>query len=284
MKTIYLYLCLCLISFSFAQEPQTPQESQAPPKWVKKGVVTFLVNQSSFDNWIAGGVSNFSGAIGINYDFNYKKNDWTWENKLLANFGLTKIKNQNTQKSSDLLEWNSVVGKKATEFWYYSAFLNFKTQFADDLNSDTKGPTKFLSPAYIQFGPGMLWKKSGNLKINISPITNRFILVDKNLTKPNKAYFGVEEGKSSRYEIGGSIGANYKFNLMKNITMENILNLYSNYLEDAQNMDLDYTMNMVMTINKFISANLTYQAIYDDNAFRGLQTRQVFGLGVNYIF
>jgi len=284
VKTIYLYLCLCLISFSFAQEPQTPQESQAPPKWVKKGVVTFLVNQSSFDNWIAGGVSNFSGTIGINYDFNYKKNDWTWENKLLANFGLTKIKNQNTQKSSDLLEWNSVVGKKATEFWYYSAFLNFKTQFADDLNSDTKGPTKFLSPAYIQFGPGMLWKKSENLKINISPITSRFILVDKNLTKPNKAYFGVEEGKSSRYEIGGSIGANYKFNLMKNISMENILNLYSNYLEDAQNMDLDYTMNMVMTINKFISANLTYQAIYDDNAFRGLQTRQVFGLGVNYIF
>ena len=63
-----------------------------------------------------------------------------------------------------------------------------------------------------------------------------------------------------------------------------ILNLYSNYLEDAQNVDLYYTMNMVMIINKFISANLTYQTIYDDNAFRGLQTRQVFGLGVNYVF
>ena len=73
MKTIYLYLSLFLISFSFAQEPQKPQENQAPPKWVKKGVVTFLVNQSSFDNWIAGGISNFSGTIGINYDFNYKK-------------------------------------------------------------------------------------------------------------------------------------------------------------------------------------------------------------------
>mgnify|MGYP001575565270 CR=1 FL=1 len=43
-------------------------------------------------------------------------------------------------------------------------------------------------------------------------------------------------------------------------------------------------MNMVMTINKFISANLTYQTIYDDNAFRGLQTRQVFELGINYAF
>ena len=56
------------------------------------------------------------------------------------------------------------------------------------------------------------------------------------------------------------------------------MNLYSNYLEDPQNVDLDYTMNLVMSVNDFISANLSYQTIYDDNAFRGLQTRQVFGI------
>lgn len=39
-----------------------------------------------------------------------------------------------------------------------------------------------------------------------------------------------------------------------------------------------------MTINKFISANLSYQTVYDDNAFQGLQTRQVFGIGINYNF
>ena len=183
-----------------------------------------------------------------------------------------------------MLEWNSVVGKKAKGYWYYSMFLNFKTQFADDLDKDTKGPTQFLSPGYFQFGPGMLWKKSDNFKVNIAPATSRLIVVDKNLTEPNEAYFGVEEGKSTRYELGASIGAYYKFNVMENISMENILNLYSNYLEDPQNVDLDYTMNMIMKINKFISANLSYQTIYDDNAFRGLQTRQVFGIGINYIF
>jgi len=39
-----------------------------------------------------------------------------------------------------------------------------------------------------------------------------------------------------------------------------------------------------MKINRYLSTNLAFQAIYDDNAFRGLQTRQVFGLGVNYGF
>ena len=279
MKKILLIVLGLHLSLCYSQDTE-----ESKPHWTKKGVITFLVNQSSFENWIAGGISNVSGTLGLNYDFNYQKNDWTWENKLIANFGLTKIKNQDTQKSSDLLELNSVVGKKAKGYWYYSMFLNFKTQFADDLDKDTKGPTQFLSPGYFQFGPGMLWKKSDNFKVNIAPATSRLIVVDKNLTEPNEAYFGVEEGKSTRYELGASIGAYYKFNVMENISMENILNLYSNYLEDPQNVDLDYTMNMIMKINKFISANLSYQTIYDDNAFRGLQTRQVFGIGVNYIF
>ena len=279
MKKILLIVLGLHLSLCHSQDTE-----ESKPNWTKKGVITFLVNQSSFENWIAGGISNVSGTLGLNYDFNYQKNDWTWENKLIANFGLTKIKNQDTQKSSDLLEWNSVVGKKAKGYWYYSMFLNFKTQFADDLDKDTKGPTQFLSPGYFQFGPGMLWKKSDNFKLNIAPATSRLIVVDKNLTEPNEAYFGVEEGKSTRYELGASIGAYYKFNVMENISMENILNLYSNYLEDPQNVDLDYTMNMIMKINKFISANLSYQTIYDDNAFRGLQTRQVFGIGINYIF
>ena len=66
--------------------------------------------------------------------------------------------------------------------------------------------------------------------------------------------------------------------------MENTLNLYSNYLEEAQNVDIDYTMNLVMKINKYLSANLAFQTIYDDNAYEGFQTREVFGVGINYGF
>lgn len=279
MKNILLVAFALQLSLASTQNKEKPKSN-----WTKHGIATLLVNQSAFENWTAGGITNVSGTVGFNYDFNYNKDDWSWDNKLLASFGITKIKSLGVQKSSDQLEWNSVVGKKTKGYWYYSAFLNFKTQFADDLDKSTKGPTKLFSPAYIQFGPGMLWKKSDLLKINIAPATSRIILVDKNLTLPNNAYFGVKQGKSSRYEIGISVGAYYKFVVMKNITMENILNLYSNYLEAPKNVDLDYTMNLVMTINKLISANFSYQTIYDDNAFRGLQTRQVFGIGINYNF
>ena len=283
MKNIVLLIALTIqIQSIYSQE--VTQESPPVSPWKKVGTFSFLVNQSSFDNWIAGGVSNISGAIGVNYDFNYSKANWSWDNKIIVAFGITKIKALDIQKSNDRLEWNSVLGKKAKGIWNYSLFLNFKTQFTDDLNSETKGPTRILSPGYLQVGPGILWKKSDDLKVNISVATLKLIVVDKELTLPDDAYFGVEEGSSVRYELGASIGAYYKFTLMENITMENILNMYSDYLEDPQNVDFDYTINIVMGINKYFSTNLAFQAIYDDNAFQGLQTRQMIALGINYSF
>ena len=71
---------------------------------------------------------------------------------------------------------------------------------------------------------------------------------------------------------------------MENVSVENILNLYSNYLEEAKNVDIDYQLNIVMKINKYLSTNFAFQTIYDDNAFRGFQTKQIIGLGVNYGF
>jgi hypothetical protein len=143
--------------------------------------------------------------------------------------------------------------------------------------------THFMSPAYLQVGPGMLWKKSDNLKVNIAPATSRLILVNDQFTLLGPS-FGVEQGETSRFELGASVAAYYKLNIMENVSMENTLNLYSNYLENAQNVDLDYTMNLVMKINKYLSANLAFQTIYDDNAYQGFQTREVFGLGVNFGF
>ena len=59
-------------------------KDEKPNGWVKKGVFTFLANEATFNNWLAGGQSSISGNIGVNYDFNYKSNTWTWDNKLIS--------------------------------------------------------------------------------------------------------------------------------------------------------------------------------------------------------
>ena len=261
--------------------------------WKKTGNFVLLLNQSAFNNeWLGGGTSNIAGNAGLNYDFNYKTPDMIWDNKFIAAYGLTKQKGQEMTKSDDRLEFTSLLGKKAKGYWFYSGFLNFKTQMdagfvkvTDPVTSDEilVKNSHFFSPAYLQAGPGMLWKKSDNLKVNIAPATSRVIFVHKHFTEFGSA-FGVEQGKSSRFEFGAALNGYYKFNIMENVSMENILNLYSNYLEKPQNVDMDYQMNLVMKINKYISTNVAFQAIYDDNAIGAFQIREVFGLGFNYGF
>ena len=291
MKKLGIIL-LCIFGILSAQS-QDLSKPDTTKVWTKKGNFSLLFNQSNFNNWAAGGENNMSGNLGINYDFNYKKKEVTWDNKIIASYGLVKTKNSPFEKKTDdRLELNSLLGKKAKGLWYYSAILNFKTQIAKGYiyGKDANGAeirtetTNLLSPGYLTFGPGMLWKKSNNVKFNLAPVTSKITIVNSDFTVPNKGYFGVEEGKNLRYELGFYGSGYYKFNLMTNVSLENIVSVYSNYIEKPENIDLDYQINIVMRINRYLSTNLSMQAIYDDNAFQGFQTRQVFGLAVNFGF
>ncbi|MFC5047794.1 DUF3078 domain-containing protein [Aquimarina hainanensis] len=302
MKKTFLTLAFLVSTSILLAQDDAKNE---PPKdgWTRGGNISFLFNQTAFNNdWTGGGTSNIAGNLGLSYDFNYRKGKLTWDNKILADYGLTKLKDQEfTRKTNDRFEFNSLLGKQIKETnWYYSFFINFRTQFdkgfeygKDDQGNEIRTETTHIfSPAYLQFGPGMLWKKSDNLKVNIAPATARLIFVDGDFTKVDETdqaaldayvpYFGVEANETTRFEFGAAVNAYAKFQLMENVSMENILNLYSNYLEDPQNVDIDYTANLVMTINKYLSANITFQAIYDDNAVSAFQIREVFGLGINY--
>ncbi|MGI9526072.1 MAG: DUF3078 domain-containing protein [Weeksellaceae bacterium] len=317
MKKIFSMLTIACFTFGFAQLTEVKDqvkkaEWQAkndtlPDGWQRHGTASILFNQSAFSNWVAGGVNNIAGNANIVYDANYKKGDLTWDNRINLAYGLTKNEDQDFRKTDDRIEINSIVGKKAWGNWSYSFFANFRTQFTDgydyDKDTDQNYPVSgFFKPAYLTFGPGMLWKKSDNLKFNLAPLTSKMTIISGDVYKVNPSYdanvagsqpflsskdveiYGVDAGDNLRYELGFYAAGYYKLQLMENITMENILALYSNYLEDPQNVDMDYTMNLGMQINKYLSTMLTVQLLYDDNAFPGLQVREVFGVGVTANF
>jgi hypothetical protein len=295
-KVLFFIVALCTAGLAQAQDTIAPPPvADIISPWKFKGNASLLFNQSTFDNWVAGGENNISGNVGVNYDINYKKDDWTWDNKFIASYGIVKTRTSAfAKKTDDRLEISSVLGKqmKDSKYWYYSAFLNFKTQFTkgyiyerDENDAEQRREyTNFLSPGYLLVGPGILYKRDENLRVNFAPATSKFTFVDKAFTLPNEEYFGVKEGESMRYELGFNASAYYKLDVIANVTFENILNLYSNYLEDPQNVDIDYQLNIVMRINRYLTTNLMFQTIYDDNAFRGFQVRQVFGVAVNYGF
>lgn len=290
-----MFFCM---GMAFAQDEE--EKDTIPNGWRKEGNVQLLFNQSAFNKeWTGGGTSSIAGNLSVDYQFNYKMNDFTWDNRIYANYGLTKVKDDEfTRKTSDRLELNSIAGKRIKESnFYYSWFLNFRTQFDKGYefneNAETGETTRtqisdFMSPGYLQTGPGIMWKKNDDLFINLAPATARFIFVDKDFTTgpgyEDGDYFGVDEGKSMRFELGASLSAYSKYEILENVFMEHTLSLYSNYLDKPGNIDIDYLLNVEMGINDYLSANLVFQAIYDDNAVAAFQIREVFGLGINFGF
>ena len=299
MKVLKVAFLSAVTFFSFQVSAQESEQQDAPQAdttktWAIKGENTFLLNQSSFSNWAAGGVNSLAGNLIFNYDFNYKKDKWNWDNKLIAAYGQTYQKETDWRKNDDRFALNSLLGYQAAEKWYYTFFMNFNTQFANGYEYDgaTRGRkiSAPFAPAYLSFGPGIAYKQSDNFKINISPASARFVMVGAESLRPD---FGVDPDKFSRNEFGAALDAYYKVGLMENITFENILKLYSNYLEDPQNVDVDYLANLNLQVNKFITVNAAVQLVYDDNVNvpksdgtkgPGLQVRQILGAGVTYKF
>ncbi|MDO5509058.1 MAG: DUF3078 domain-containing protein [Weeksellaceae bacterium] len=304
MKKLLL-LCLLSAGTLYAQlnqvQTNVDQVSVQRPDtlqgWRTSGTLTFLFNQSSFSNWVAGGVNNYGGNIGVNYNINYDAGPNSWDNRIMIGYGMAKNEGQELRKTDDRFEINSLYGRTASGNWSYSFFGNLRTQLTNGyLYDNDQGQnypiSGFFKPGYLTFGPGMMWRRNDNLKINLAPLTSKITMLSGEVFTYDDATqqfissnqvrtFGVDPGQSMRYELGFFAQGYAKFNLMQNVSVENILSLYSNYLDRPQNIDIDHTLNIVMPINRYLSTNLTLQSVYDHDAINRLQFRQLFGLGLN---
>ncbi|MGB3592088.1 MAG: DUF3078 domain-containing protein [Nonlabens sp.] len=301
MRYLVCFSLFLLSLTAVAQDVDSVATDSVQKKWTRNGLFQFLFNQSAFNaEWQGGGTSNIAGNAGINFDFNYLDGRHSWDNKLILEYGITKQDDSEfSRKTNDRIEFNSVYGYKWSNNskWSYSFFVNALTQFArgyqfgeDPVTGEETRTerTRILSPGYFQAGPGILYKRDKNLTVNIAPVTTRAIVVAREFTTiqgyEDGDYFGVDAGETTRIELGASINALYNFTIAENITMDNVLLLYSNYLEEPTNIDINYSAAVNMKINEWLSTNLIFQAIYDDNAVGAFQIREVFGLGLNYKF
>lgn len=282
MKKFLLLFCV-LFSLNLSSQKNKKRDSVPQPKWKIHGRFSFVFNQSSFNNWVAGGDNTVAGNINVNYDFNYKKKNINWDTRLLTSYGLSYISDKGTRKTDDRFELNSLLGIKTTTYWFFSVLLNFRTQYTDGFDYKKDPPvlvSEFLSPAYLTFGPGMLWKKSDDFKFNVAPATVRYTFVNDFFS----GKFGVEKGRNTAFALGFNLSGYYKFTLMENVEMENILNLYTDYLAAVGNVDVDYLINVLFKVNKSLKMHVTFHTIIDDDASSKIQFRQLFGLGLNYSF
>jgi hypothetical protein len=301
MKQILLFLSLFSISLAgFSQAPAHKDTARDTIRvWTIHGQNTILINQSSFSNWAAGGANSLALNAVFDYDFDYKRDKWSWDNKVILGYGDSKQAGIGWRKNDDRIILNSLLGYQAAKYWLYTFYANFQTQFANGYSYDANNNRTLISalfaPAYLTLGPGFAYKKSDNFRVNFSPLAARITIV-QNDSLSNLGSYGVTPGHSSLFEFGASLDAYYKVNIVKNISFENILKLYTNYLSKPQDVYMDYAGNLYMTVNKAVTVNVGIELISDPLAkipvmnnglteyHSLLQTKQIFGAGLTYKF
>lgn len=282
--------------------------------WQKGGSIGVTFQQVSLANWAAGGINSVSVNAAGNLFANYKKGKSAWDNYLDLAYGVIRQGRTGALwiKSDDRIDLGSKFGHQLQEKAFFAVLYNFRSQFANGyaIPGDSIPISRFAAPAYSLLAAGIDIKPTDYMSLFIAPLTwKATIVTDQRLadagaygvTKAEYNDLGqvIANGKKMRNEIGGYVRFQLRKEVVKNVTFETKLDLFSNYLQNPQNVDVNWQTIIDMKINDYLSANLTTHLIYDDDIDIAVDTnndgitdkygprtqfKEVFGVGLKYKF
>ncbi len=326
-KRIFSILLLSVAFSSFSQEVTKDDAAKVQAEidklkaiaadsvkpWQIGGVVSINGQQVSLTNWSAGGNNSISLGGLVNVFAKYKKGKVTWDNNLELGYGVIKQgDNKKWWKNDDKIQFSSKFGRQIKKSWYATALGDFRTQFVEGYNypNDSIYISKFMAPGYALAALGFDYKPNDHFSAFIAPVTGKFTFVNddslarygafgvqKEIRDPDNGGAITQNFKTHREEFGAYLKVQYQTKVMENITFQTVLELFSNYLNNPQNVDVNWTTLTTFKVNKFISATLATQLIYDDDikVLRNagdrkgtigpdVQFKQVLGVGFTYKF
>ena len=288
-KLLFTVSFIALVLSVHAQTDTVTNRIDTVKYWKTGGFSVLTFNQVSLSNWSAGGENALSTTAILNLFANYKKGEVVWDNSLDLGYGLMKNGSQGARKNEDKIELNSKLGYKAFGKVYYSALVNYRTQFAKGYNypNDSVVVSRFNAPGYITISLGLDYKPNDYFSLFVSPATGRFTIVaDKALS--DAGAYGVEQGKKIRFEFGANLSAKFQKDVVKNINLVSKLTLFNNFTDkdkaNRKNIDVNWEVMVNIKAGKYLTTTILTNLVYDQNVIEKTQFKEVLGVGLSYKF
>lgn len=320
MRITFLFLALFTSSIVFSQDDAEKMrndlkkldalhDSLMPKYWTVTSLFGLSASQTAFVNWAAGGRNNIAVLSFIDFSAIYQKRRIKWSNDVkLALGGMyytdSTGKKQGLQKTDDRIDLATSFGYEFKKHWFLTAIGGFRTQFLDGFSfpNDSVPISRFLAPGYANFSLGIEYAPVDYFNVYLSPIASKMTFVnDQRLA--DLGAFGVraaeldtagnvlKRGLRFRNEIGAYFRLRFQKEIFKNIEMKTRLELFTNYAENPQNIDVNFENIFTFKVNKWFQASLQWNLIYDDdieirdskgNTGPRTQFKSVLGLGISY--
>jgi hypothetical protein len=260
-------------------------------KWKRGGLVNANIAQGSLSNWAAGGDEfSFSLNTYFNYFLFHKEGRRSWDNSFEFNLGFLQSSSQGSRKNDDRFDLLSKYGYQLDSGrWYISGLANFRSQLFDGYTY-SGGKSTFastlLSPAYALASVGMDYKHNSKFSIFLSPATSRWVIV-ANKALSDSGMYGVPRGNHINQEFGAFASVSYTTSFTRSVTYKGRADVFTNYKNHPENIDLYMTNAFSFKINKYLSATYNLDLIYDDDVklfgdeknSPALQIKSLIGIG-----
>ena len=279
--------------------------------WLWGGDAALSFAATSLIHWVAGGEDQLAIRPAVNLFANYKKGKRTFENYAILAYGFLKTGERKAVKNDDRLHLVSKLGHQISPKWAYTSAFLARTQFAPGYSYSgekiTAKVSDFLAPLNLYLSVGIDYMPTKNVSFMLSPLAGRatFVRSDSSTVviasgmmteKIDENGKKVQVPRKSRYEYGGGALIKFNGNLFKNkVTYSSQLELFSNYVENPQNIETLWLFDTKILLYKNITASWQLQLKYDDNQktldtasgeLRGakVQTKYFTGIGLFYQF
>jgi len=291
IKKLFLLSVLFLAALSLGAQSDTMRS------WEHGGNAHMMISQAAYSNWVAGGQNTVAVNFGTRLFLNYKGDKSNWANEFNLAYGKIKVGSE-VRKSDDEIIFNTLYSKRLSEKTGLAVNGNFRTQFdrGFELPGDSILISEFMAPAFTLFSLGIDHKANDFFHVFISPLTMKWTHVG-NIEKINPESYGLSPGSKNRYELGAYLRLNFDKDLFENVYLSSSLELFSNYLNRPQNIDVNSLSKLNLKINKYITTVFTFQLIYDYDILisktddqgnstltRGVQLREIWNIGLSYDF
>jgi hypothetical protein len=235
--------------------------------WKYRTEASFALNQGLVTNWVKGGENSISTALDITWFADYSNKPMLLSSNHFARikYGLIKTGEDRIRKNIDLLETNSKLNHKAFGKFDFSGILLFKTQVSKGYNYPSEVlVSKFMNPAILILGFGLDYKPNKLTSINFSPLSYKATFVP-DTAHIDQTKYGVAANRRSKHEPGASFMITNEFRPVKNMVITNRLQLFTNYVNNLQNIDVDWEMILQTNLNWFTDIRLNTHLIFDDD-------------------
>jgi hypothetical protein len=278
-----------------------PVPVPAPKLWFLRSELSMTVNQNTLINWAKGGNNNIALTSDVKAWANYAKGNIRWDNSFWFVYGVQKTELLPMRKSADRINIVSNLSHKAFKAFDYTLGTGFDTQSFKGFNypNDSVPVSKFMAPADLRVSLGLTYKPNPKLTLNISPVGGQFrFVLDTALIDQTK--WGVKEGKRMNAQLVASVTLTHSAVVFKNVTMNNYLNLFSNYIDHPEKVNFDWRLSLAFRINRFMSLSIQTETMYDNRTLiplyeiqdgkkvkvgegKRIQFNEIFGIKFMYI-